>query len=272
MAYFSNSTKSWYPDEDSALWRAHTYSKASVLDLAYKHKRTPDRIIQRLLRLKKIKAPEQANGFTEYKSSHLSYVLEIPRTNTEKPTTTTKSLETIEETEETENEIYSSTETPWSIKETIQLKELYTVKNLPLMEIAKLHNRAPHAVIEQLKTQKLIKTLTSITGYAEYKQTPLYTTHAKEERQKQKEAKEKALEDSKYNVSFMKQDIHDLKNEVATLNNTVADLQSSFNDLLNFVRSVFAYGACGSPRIMQKAFAAVHEKNNHPNQGRKIWR
>jgi hypothetical protein len=264
MAYFSNSTKSWYPDEDAALWRAHKFSKASVLDLAYKHKRTPDRIIQRLLRLKKIKAPEQANGYTEYKSSHLSYVLEPPRVTT---TTTSKSLETIDETDEQED--YISTEEPWSIKETIQLKELYTVKNLPLLEIAKLHNRAPHAVIEQLKTQKLVKTLTSITGYAEYKQTPLYTTHAKAERQKQKEAKEKALEDSKYNVSFMKQDIHDLKNEVAALNNTVADLQSSFNDLLNFVRSVFAYGATGAPRIMQKAFAAVHEKNTNPIQGHK---
>jgi len=270
MAYFINSTKSWYPDEDAALWRAHKFSKASVLDLAYKHKRTPDRIIQRLLRLKKIKAPEQANGYTEYRTSHLSYVLEASRITTV-TTTASKSLETIEETEETD-EIYSSTEMPWSIKEIIQLKELYTVKNLPLMEIAKLHNRAPHAVIEQLKTQKLVKTLTSITGYAEYKQTPLYTTHAKEERQKQKEAKEKALEDSKYNVSFMKQDIHDLKNTVDALNNTVADLQSSFNDLLNFVRSVFTYGTIGAPRIMQKAFAAVHEKNSHPIQGRKIWR
>jgi hypothetical protein len=269
MAYFSNSTKSWYPDEDGALWRAHKYGKASVLDLAYKHKRTPDRIIQRLLRLKKIKTPEQANGYTEYRTSHLSYVLEPPRVTTA-TTTATKSLETIDETDEQED--YSSTEMPWSIKEIIQLKELYTVKNLPLMEIAKLHNRAPHAVIEQLKTQKLVKTLTSITGYAEYKQTPLYITHAKEERQKQKEAKEKALEDSKYNVSFMKQDIHDLKNEVAALNNTVADLQIGFNDLLNFVRTVFAYGACGAPRIMQKAFAAVHEKNSHPIQGRKSWR
>jgi hypothetical protein len=267
MAYFINSTKSWYPDEDAALWRAHKFSKASVLDLAYKHKRTPDRIIQRLLRLKKIKTPEQANGYTEYKTSHLSYVLEAPRATT---AATSKSLETIDETDEQED--YSSTEEPWSIKETIQLKELYTVKNLPLLEIAKLHNRAPHAVIEQLKSQKLVKTLTSITGYAEYKQTPLYTTHAKAERQKQKEAKEKALEDSKYNVSFMKQDIHDLKNEVAALNNTVADLQSSFNDLLNFVRSVFTYGTIGAPRIMQKAFAAVHEKNSQPNQGRKIWR
>jgi len=270
MAYFSNSTKSWYPDEDSALWRAHKYDNATVLDLAYKHKRTPDRIIQRLLRLKKIKTPEQANGYTEYKSSHLFYVLDPQPQAQDQPQT--RSLDTIYEAEETTHETYSSTDQPWSIKETIQLKELYTMKNMPLMEIAKLHNRAPHAVIEQLKTQKLVKTLTSITGYAEYKQTPDYTAHTKAERQKQKEAKEKALEDSKYNVSFMKQDIHDLKNEVVALNKTISTLQSSLETLTHFVRSVFAYGICGSPRIIQKAFAAVHEKNSYPIQGRRQWR
>jgi cell division protein FtsB len=136
------------------------------------------------------------------------------------------------------------------------------------MEIAKVLNRAPHTVIEQLKTQKIVKTLTSITGYAAYKQTPLYTAHAKAERAKQKDAKEKALEDSKYNVSFMKQDIHDLKDEVASLNNTISTLQASFDELLAFTKSVFVNGTSG---IMQKAFSTFCAKINYPIQGRRSW-
>jgi hypothetical protein len=73
--YYTNTAKSWYPDEDGQLIREHKYSSYTILQLAHIHKRTPDSVIRRLRRLGKIKSGAEIRGYEEYRNSSLFYVI-----------------------------------------------------------------------------------------------------------------------------------------------------------------------------------------------------
>ncbi len=214
---YINSTKSWYPDEDSKLIREYKYAYYDIFKLASLHKRHPGKILRRLLFLKVIKSAYDARGYDDYLSTYLYNIMhnkeeqeinkEIPiveqidsiEINKEEKIMEQISLETIEENsvemtdeemphvDQQENETaYLNTFLSWTKENCEELVLHYKIDNLSLMEIARIHNRHPDIIVHKLRDLKIIKTLKSCLGYNTYKNSQLYKDYQKKYRKNKK--------------------------------------------------------------------------------------
>jgi hypothetical protein len=165
--FYTNTKKSWYPDEDAKLIRLHRHT--DLVELANIHKRTPGRIIRRLKFLKCIKASNEVIGYTDYLNSELFYTI-----NNREPEEKTE--------EETEEVPYSKSNSIWTQDDCTQLTTEYKVNNLTLIDLATLIKRHPDCVVHKLKELKIIKTLKSCKGYNTYKNSDLYKDYQKNRR------------------------------------------------------------------------------------------
>lgn len=162
--FYTNTKKSWYPDEDAKLVRF--YRDTDLVQLANIHKRTPGRIVRRLKFLKYIKAGNELIGYTDYLNSELFYTINKRVTDEQK--------------EVTEEVPYSKSNSIWTEEDCMQLTTDY--KNLTLMDLATLIKRHPDCVVHKLKELKIIKTLKSCKGYNTYKNSDLYKDYQKNRR------------------------------------------------------------------------------------------
>ena len=64
-----------------------------------------------------------------------------------------------------EIEIFKNAGEPWSPKEEIQLNKLYNEDMLDIMEISKIHCRAPGGILSRLKVLKYITNRQNARGY-----------------------------------------------------------------------------------------------------------
>lgn len=187
---YSNSKKSWYPDEDQRLCNAYKYRQATVLKLAQIHKREPARIIRRLVLWGLIKElqkqdQEQAKDQTQIKAEAVDCCS-------------------------------FSNKTQWTNEERQTLITEYRMKELPLLTIATNHNRHPHDIVAEMKSLKLVKTLISITGYNDYKRSSLYADKQKETRQINKDLKTKRAEENNP-IATVKREMAEMKSEIHRL-------------------------------------------------------
>lgn len=227
--FYTNSLKSWYPSEDSDLIIGYTRRNQDIIKLSNIHKRTPDRIIKRLKALKIIKHAQEANGYAKYKNSNLDYLL-----NTDiEPS---PRLESIAE----EDECQSQDDHTWTSDEIQKLIDLYNSEKLPLPELSKTLNRKPHDVIEQLKVNKVVRTLTEINGYATYKKSHEYDKHQSELRQKKLRALQEKSEAANP-LPVFRSEVLSLRNEIKDLKSSINELKSSFVTLTRFINSTFRF-------------------------------
>jgi hypothetical protein len=256
-AYYTHTSKSWYPDEDGRLMRAYKYQQITLIQLAQIHKRAPSAIIKRLKKLGIIKYTQQVKGYDEYINSDMYFImkegcqsqeellqeglLQEGLSQEQQPEQNPDLQPIIEGDEEADLEDYSNTNKPWLKEEEEQLMGEYTMEMLSLMAIAENHNRHPADIIAKLKALKIVKTLNTITGYNIYKMSHLYSDHQKELRERQKAQKAKA-EEEQNPLTPLKKDLAEIKSEIVDLRSTIVDLKSLFSEMFKFIRSVFSCG------------------------------
>jgi hypothetical protein len=240
--YYSNTNKSWYPDEDAMLINAYKYKPYTIVQLAHIHKRTPGNVMRRLKKLRIVKYTTEIRGYEAYRNSDLFYVLNPPQQETQSQPQK-QQLEPIEETDETES-IYTSSETPWSQDEDIKL---FKLKTETLQQLAQILNRHPGDIAHHMKELKLVKALHLINGYDVYKNSPQYAIYQKANRKKKE-----PIQDTSPTAVF-KAEIGELKSEVASLREELMDMRESFSDLCTFIRSAFG-------KLPQTAFKSAVTK------------
>jgi len=246
--YYSNTSKSWYPEEDAQLRVEHKYRNLPIMKLAHIHKRTPGNIMRRLKKLNLIKYITEVHGYDAYRNSDLYYVLNEEKLKTQnqeqeqqhQPQKNT--LETIPEDDEEESALdYSKSESPWTQEENNQLIKLHTQ---PLLNIAKVLNRHPGDIAHQMKDLKIFKALHLINGYTKYKTTQLYVEYQKANRKKKVATPEP-------------NPAAELKAEIIELKRDFLNLKMAFNELEQFIRSAFA-----SPNaVFKSALTKIYNYN-----------
>jgi len=247
--YYSNTHKSWYPDEDAKLTLEYKYKPYTIVQLAHIHKRTPGNVMRRLKKLRIVKYTTEIRGYEDYRNSDLFYVLNPPPQKQEEVQPPER-LQSIEEIDESES-IYTSSETPWTQDED---NKLFKLKTQSLQELAQTLNRHPGDIAHHMKELKLVKALHLINGYDLYKSSPQYAIYQKANRKK----KEPQPDNSP--TAVFKAEIGELKSEVSALRDELMDMRESFSDLCTFIRSAFG-------KLPQTAFKSavtkVYELNKH---------
>lgn len=69
---------------------------------------------------------------------------------------------------------YTNSGAPWSQEESDRLREAYTVNNLNVKEISKIHKRTPGGIASRLMKLGLIDNYNKVKSYDEYKNSSLY--------------------------------------------------------------------------------------------------
>ena len=192
---YSNSKKSWYPDEDSKLYNAYKYRHTTVINLAKIHKREPARIIRRLTLLGLAPHPMVQQNLTvqQQKQKQAPYSNTMQWTNIERQT----------------------------------LINEYRIQELPLMTIADKHNRHPHNIIAEMKSLKLVKTLASITGFSEYKLSSVYADKQKEIRRINKELKNNKADEP---LTVVKREMAQMKAELDRLSTFINQMFGTYKN------------------------------------------
>jgi hypothetical protein len=230
--YYTNTTKSWYPDEDAQLLREHKYRPYSIVQLAHIHKRTPDSVVRRMKRLGIIKSSADVRGYDEYRNSSLFYILNPENKVKEEITKEiNKPLETIAEDEDEESVLdYLRADTQWTREEQVQL---FKIQAQPLLQIANSLNRHPGDVACQMKKVKIAKAYHLINGFDVYKNTALYVEYQKSHRKKKV-----PHQDTSPNA-LLKGEIGEIKSEMSSLKDEMAEMRESLIDLRRFISRTF---------------------------------
>ena len=155
-----------------------------------------------------------------------------------------------------ENITFKNAGEPWTEKEEKQLNKLYNEDMLDIMEISKIHCRAPGGIISRLKMNQYISNRQSARGYSAYKNSNLYKQIVETNKDKyKKDLTEKSKQNinttqinneliqinkSHYielhnNVKEIKNEIkNELKNEIKELKNTIKELVEMMKALYDF--------------------------------------
>jgi hypothetical protein len=226
--YYTNTTKSWYPDEDAQLLREHKYRPYSIVQLAHIHKRTPDSVVRRMKRLGIIKSPADVRGYEEYRNSSLFYILN-PATNVKEEIN--RQLEPIAEDDEEESVFdYVKADTQWTREEQIQL---FKIQAQPLLQIANSLGRHPGDVATQMKKLKIVKAYNSINGFDVYKNTTLYVEYQKSHRKKKIPYQDTSP------TALLKGELSEIKSEMYSIKDEMAEMRESLIGLRRFISHTF---------------------------------
>lgn len=230
--YYTNTTKSWYPDEDAQLMREHKYGTYKLLQLAHIHKRTPDSVIRRLRRLGKIKSASEVCGYEEYRNSSIFYILNPESQSKERQKEeSTGALESIADVDE-EGSLLDcvKVDTKWTREEDINL---FKLQAQPLLQIAGTLNRHPGDVACQIKKLKIAKAYHLINGFDVYKNTPLYIEYQKAHRKKKS-----PLQDTSPDA-VLRGEMGEVKTELSAIRDELEEMRSSFRELRAFISNTF---------------------------------
>ena len=122
--------------------------------------------------------------------------------------------------------IFKNAGHPWSQEEDTQLNKLYNEDLFDIMEISKIHNRAPGGIISRLFKNNYIVNRQSARGYINYKNSDLYkeivSNNKKKIEEKPKEEKpsvdsNKSEKMSKKYPNITKEDAKEISSELDRL-------------------------------------------------------
>ena len=140
--------------------------------------------------------------------------------------------------------IFNRVGEPWAKEEDAQLNELYNEQLLDIMEISKIHSRAPGGIISRLLKHNYIDKRISARGYTDYKNNNLYkeiVTRNKQSRKERKKLKEKQIIEinSEQNEDILirnKSDYNQLYNEVKEIKNELNEIKKTINELVDLLK------------------------------------
>lgn len=124
---------------------------------------------------------------------------------------------------------------PWTENEDNQLNKLYNVDMLDIMEISKIHNRAPGGIISRLCKNNYIPNRTSARGYMTYKNSDLYKQIVSANKEKEgKNSCSSTKESLKiYSIDNMLITIN--KSDYIEMQNDIKDIKKTLNVLIGMI-------------------------------------
>lgn len=249
--YYTNTTKSWYPDEDAQLLREYKYNTYTIVQLAHTHKRTPETVIRRLKRLGIIKSPIDVRGYQEYRNSSLYYILNPEnKVKAEITKEINNPLEPIAEDDDEESVMdYLRADTQWTREEQVKL---FKLQAQPLLQIANSLNRHPGDVACQMKKVKIAKAYHLINGFDVYKNSTLYVEYQKAHRKKKV-----PHQDTSPNA-LLKGEIGEIKSEMCSIKDELIEMRESFIELRRFISRTFE-----DNKTVKSAVKRVYELNRN---------
>ena len=144
--------------------------------------------------------------------------------------------------------IFQNAGEPWTQEEDKQLNKLYNQDMLDILEISKIHNRAPGGIISRLVKHNFITNRTSARGYTNYKNSSLYKEIVSNNKDKKTteivdkpKTKIKTTQIDNVLISINKNDYIALQNDVKEMKNEIKDLKNSIKELVEMIKSVYEF-------------------------------
>lgn len=133
----------------------------------------------------------------------------------------------------------------WSQEEDMQLNKLYNEDMLDIIEISKIHNRAPGGIISRLIKHNYIVNRQSSRGYIAYKSSDLYKEIvSKKIKTKITDNLEKKIKPKQIDnilISINKSDYIELQNDVKEMRNEIKQLNNNVKELVEMIKSVYDF-------------------------------
>jgi hypothetical protein len=142
-----------------------------------------------------------------------------------------------------EQTMFKNAGEPWSQEEDNQLNKLYNQDMLDIMEISRIHNRAPGGIISRLYKHNFIPNRQCARGYISYKNSDLYKEIVYNNMNKKnntsavdKPTKPKKITTPKDNIfiSINKSDYIELQNDIKEMKNTIKELVEMMKAVYEF--------------------------------------
>ena len=122
---------------------------------------------------------------------------------------------------------------PWTPEEERQLDKLYNLDLLDIMEISKIHNRAPGGILSRLKFHKYITNRNLARGYDLYKNSNFYKLAIKNNKDNyKKKLTEKQI--CNESISINKSDYIELQNDIKEMKNNIKELVEMMKAVYEF--------------------------------------
>jgi hypothetical protein len=144
--------------------------------------------------------------------------------------------------------IFKNASKPWSQEEEAQLNKLYNEDKLDIIEISKMHDRAPGGIISRLVRNNYIDNRMSARGYETYKNSDIYKEIVANKIYKNKQE----IPDYQYKknnptqldnilISINKSDYTELQNNVKEMKNEIKELKHSIKELIEMMKAVYEF-------------------------------
>ncbi len=137
---------------------------------------------------------------------------------------------------------------PWTPEEERQLNKLYNQDLLDIMEISKIHCRAPGGILSRLKLLKYITHRQLARGYDLYKKSNFYKQAIQTNKENYKNNLTEKLEQTiKSNqldntlISICNNDYIELHDDVKEMKNEIKDLKNSIKELVKMMKAVYDF-------------------------------
>jgi len=142
--------------------------------------------------------------------------------------------------------IFKNAGGPWTEEEDKQLNKLYNEDMLDIMEISRIHNRAPGGIISRLSKHNFIANRQSARGYITYKNSDLYKEIVYNNMNKKKTDvldKPTKITTSIDNIliTINKSDYVELQNDIKEMKNDIKDLKKTIKDLVEMMNAVYEF-------------------------------
>ena len=144
--------------------------------------------------------------------------------------------------------IFKNAGEPWTQEEDTQLNKLYNEDILDIIEISKIHNRAPGGIISRLIKHNYIANRQSARGYIAYKNSDLYKEIVSNNKDKKKteiadksEKKIKPTQIDNILISINKIDYIELQNDVKEMKNEIKELKNNIKELAEMMKAVYDF-------------------------------
>jgi len=144
--------------------------------------------------------------------------------------------------------IFKNAGEPWSPEEERQLNKLYNEEMLDIMEISKIHSRAPGGILSRLKLLKYITHRQLARGYDIYKKSNFYKQAVQINKENYKNNLTEKLEQTmKPNqldntlISIYKNNYIILQNDVKEMKNDINEIKNTLGELVEMMKAIYDF-------------------------------
>jgi len=139
--------------------------------------------------------------------------------------------------------IFKNAGEPWYQEEDNQLNQLYNVEMLDIMQISKIHNRAPGGIISRLCKHNYIPNRISVRGYLEYKNSDMYKEIVLKNRENNIQfQKENVKKKENILITIDKNDYLELQTDIKGIKKEITELKKTIQDFVEIMKEMYDFG------------------------------